>query len=46
MHDLLTDQRYTWRGSHNYVIAAIRWETPAHILFGIERDIHEVDSPP
>ena len=31
VHDLLTDQRYTWRGSHNYV--ALRpWESPAHIL--------------
>jgi starch synthase (maltosyl-transferring) len=31
VHDLLTDQRYTWRGSHNYV--ALRpQDSPAHIL--------------
>jgi starch synthase (maltosyl-transferring) len=35
LHDLLTDARYQWHGSHNY-ISLRPWEMPAHI-FRLER---------
>ncbi|MEO7337686.1 MAG: alpha-1,4-glucan--maltose-1-phosphate maltosyltransferase [Caldimonas sp.] len=31
MHDLLTDQRYTWRGTHNFVLLDPA-QLPAHVL--------------